>query len=90
MTSIRLINLLAFVVLLSLTSCRTVTIHKPVTLPTVSRPVLIPVTAKDLQCLDNFTYTNIVNREGFLRKWGERESEIIQINNEKAKDNPPL
>lgn len=90
MTLTRLIKLGALVGLVSLPGCRTLVITKPVQLPTVARPTLVPVTAKDLQCLDNFTYTNIVNREGLLRKWGESESEIIRVNNEKAKDNHPL
>jgi len=80
--------LLGFSILLGILSasgCSTRTLTKPMLLPVLPQPTLIPVPFADLQCLSNQTYVNIVNREGALRLWGQKQYNVIKANNDQAK-----
>ena len=62
--------------------------HRPVTLPTIPRPVLPPVAATAVQCLSPSAYRRLVERERLLRNWGLAEQAVIQKNNEHAAKPP--
>lgn len=83
MTLIRLTKLCFL--LFPLCGCIPKPLVKPVLLPVYDPPSLTPIPAGDVQCLSNKTYTDIVNREGKLRHWGQQEFNVIHVNNEQAK-----
>ena len=81
MTLIRLVSPL---LLISLFGCTTHTLIKTVELPIFPEPRLTPVAPADVQCLSAKAYSDIVNRESLLRKWGQQNFNVIEVNNKKA------
>lgn len=84
MTSTRLRNSLILAVVLSISACTPKVVLRPVTLPVIPAPTLTPVKATQVQCLDDATYTTIVDRENALRRWGQQGWAEIGANNKAA------
>ena len=64
------------IVAYALTGCATTQCDKPVV--TLQRPVLPTVPAERLQCLDDRTYLDLVDRELRLREYAEQCEAIVQ------------
>ena len=60
----------------ALIGCATTQCDKPVV--TLQRPVLPAVSAERLQCLDDRTYLDLVDRELSLREYAEQCEAIVQ------------
>lgn len=84
MISTRRTNWLALTALILLAGCTPKVVLRPVPLPVIAAPTLTPVTAAQVQCLDDATYTTIVDRENALRRWGQQGWAEIGANNKAA------
>jgi len=52
--------------------------YKPVTLPAPARPVLPPITAADLDCLNDETYRALATRQRLMREYTEELEAILR------------
>ncbi|PIQ38945.1 MAG: hypothetical protein COW58_14410 [Thalassolituus sp. CG17_big_fil_post_rev_8_21_14_2_50_53_8] len=52
--------------------------YKPVTLPVPARPVLPPITAADLECLNDETYRALATRQRLMREYTEELEAILR------------